>query len=103
VKFANDYLKELLGVQVRKLEFNLSHNDQWYYPLCEEVQVLNGRICMSISFETNCVIVGTKYGSIRVIQFEEEPNGVTWSYKCLCLQGKETNEPISYLGGKGEY
>lgn len=102
MKFANDYLKELLGVQVCKLEFNLSHNDQWYYPLCEEPQVLSGRIYMSISFETNRVISGNKHGSIRVVQFEEEPNGRTWSYKCLCLQGKETSELISYLDGREE-
>lgn len=102
MKFGNDYLKELLGVQVCKLEFNPRHNDSWYYPLCEEPQVLSGRICMSISFETNAVISGSTYGSIRVVQFEEEPNGRTWSYKCLCLQGKETTELISYLGGRDD-
>lgn len=102
MKFANDYLKELLGVQVCKPEFTLSHNDRWYYLLGEEPQVLNGRICMSITFETNAVISGSTYGSIRVVSFEKEPNGRTWSYKCLCLHGKETSELISYLGGKEE-
>ena len=100
MKFADDYLKELLGVDVCKLSFIAEHNDYWFNPLGSKPQVANGRILMSIEFETNAALDKNEYRSLRVVSMEEQTHERTWKYKCLCLRGKETQELISYLYGK---
>lgn len=102
MKFANDYLKELLGVQVCKLEFNLSHNDRWEYGCSKEPHMVNGRICMSISFESNAVVTSDTYGSLMVTLYINQLDQKTHYYEIECLYGKETTELISYLGGRDD-
>ena len=100
MKFANDYLKELLGEAVCKLSFTAEHNDYWFNPLGSKPQVASGRILMSVEFETSTALDKNEYGSLRVVSMEEQTFERTWRYKGLCLRGKETQELISYLYGK---
>jgi len=97
MKFANDYLRELLGTDVCNLEFNAKHIDRWEYNC---LVTSHGGIEMYITFETNSEIKQERYGSLMVVHHEAHSDRITHYYKMLCLYGKETQELILHLGGK---
>lgn len=106
MKFTNDYLKELLGTSVCKVDVKVRYNDQWQYLWEPPPEPVRGYITVDLTFETNSVLKQTQYGSLRVVSFREEtgagPCCTLYEYELVCTRGKETDEVLRHLLGVEE-